>query len=90
MDVSFLNQLVGTSYQLKSVDVAEIIGHLRTEDPARTSRVNCPILNILGVRPHQVAEWTLMRDLDPPVDGSNLIDRLDFGTEPTVNTEDFA
>lgn len=79
MDVALLNQLMGTGNQLQTVDVAEIVGDLRPKHPSSTTSVDGPVLDILRVRPHQVAERTLMGDLDLTVDGPHLVDSLDFG-----------
>jgi hypothetical protein len=79
VDVALLHQLMSSSYQLQSVYVAEVVGHLRPEDPAGTAGVDGPIFDVLRVRPHEVAERTFVGDLDPAVNRADLVDRLDFG-----------
>lgn len=90
MDVALLHQLMGTSNQLQTVDMAEIVGYLRSEHPSSTTGVDSPVLDILRVRPHQVAERTLMRDFDLTVDSPDLVDSFDFGRESSMHTEDLA
>lgn len=89
MDVSLLNKLMGPCYQLQAIDVAEIIGDFGSEHPAGSSRIDSPILNIFRIRPHQITERALMRDLNLSVDGSHLIDRFDLWTQPSMDAEDF-
>lgn len=90
VDIPFLHELMGPSDQLQPIDMAKVIGDLRSEDPASSSCVDGPIFDILGVRPHQIAEWPLVRDLDLAVDGPNLIDGLDLRRQPAMNAEDLA
>ena len=70
--------------------MAEVVGHLRPEDPAGTAGVDGPIFDVLRVRPHEVAERTFVGDLDPAVNRADLVDRLDFGTKSAVDAEDLA
>jgi hypothetical protein len=76
-----------TSYQLQSVDVTEVICHFGAEHPASTTGVDCPVLDVLRVRPHQIAEGSLMGNLNFAVDGSHLVNGLDLGTESAMHAE---
>lgn len=87
VDVSLLDQLMSTGNQVQSVDVAEVIGDLRSEDPASSSGIDGPIFDVLRVRPHEIAERSLMRNLNLPINGSNLINGLYFRAESTMNTK---
>lgn len=87
VDVSLLDQLMSTGNQVKSVDMAEVIGDLRSEDPTSSSGIDGPIFNVLRVGPHEIAERTLMRNLNLPINGSNLINGLYFRAESTMNTK---
>jgi hypothetical protein len=87
VDVALLHQLVGAGNQLQSVYVAEVVRHSRSEHPSRTSCVYRPVLDVLGVRPHQVAERPFVGDLDLAVDGAHLVDGLDLGAESAVHAE---
>ena len=49
-----------------------------------------PGLDVVGVRPHQVAEAALVRDLLPPVDQPHLVDGAQLRREPAVHTQDAA
>ena len=81
---------MGSCYQLQSVDVTKIIGDFRAEDPACSSSVDCPVFDVLRVRPHQIAEGAFMGNLNLAVDGSNLVDGLDFRAESSVHAKDLA
>lgn len=81
---------MGAGNQLQSVYVAEIICHLRTEDPSGTTGIDCPIFDILRVRPHEIAERTFMGDFNLAVNGPHLVNCLDFGAESSVDAEDLA
>lgn len=90
MNIALLHQLMGPCYQLKSVYVAEVVGYFRAEYPSCSSGIDGPIFNILWVRPHQITERSLVRDLYSSVDGSDLVDGFDLGTESAMNAEYFA
>lgn len=79
-----------TSNQLQVIDMTEICCDLGTKDPSCTTSVDSPILNILRVTPHQVAEWTFVGNLNAPIDGSNLIDSLDLWAESAMDTHDLS
>ena len=76
--------------QLQSIDMAEISGDFRPEDPPCTTGVDGPILDVFRVWPHEVTEGSFVRDFYLAVDGSDLIDGLDFGGEATMHAEDTA
>ena len=76
--------------QVKTVDMVEVIGDFGSENPACSSCINGPILDIFGVGPHQISKWTFVRDFNLPIDGSDLVDGFDLRTETTVNTESFS
>jgi hypothetical protein len=90
VDVAFLHQLVGAGDELQPVDVAEVVGDLRAENPAGSSGIDCPIFDVLGVRPHEIAEGPFVGDLDLAVDGPGLVDGLDFWGESAVDAEDLS
>jgi hypothetical protein len=52
MNVAFLDKLMGSCDQLDSVDLAEIVCNFGSENPAGTSGVDGPVLDVFGVRPH--------------------------------------
>lgn len=73
--------------QLYSVDMAEVICHFWSKYPSRSSCIYGPVLDVFWIWPHQVTKWSLVRNLDLSVNCSNLINCLDLGTKPTMNTE---
>lgn len=76
------------SNEFEVVDVAEVGCDFGSEDPPGSPGVDGPILDILGITPHQVTEGPLVRYLDPPVDGPDLVDGFDFGAEAAVDAHD--
>ena len=43
---------------------------------------------MIGVRPHQIAEGSLVRDLPQPINHPHLVDGLDIRRQTTVDAED--
>lgn len=84
------NKLMCSGDQRNVVDVIEFGGDLGSEEPSRTSWGHGPGLDVLWVRPHKVAEWTLVRNFHSSVDESNLINSLDFWGESSMNAENFS
>lgn len=90
MNIAFLHQLMGTCYQLQSIYMTKIVSDLRTKHPSSSSGVNCPIFNIFRVGPHQITEGTFVRNLNSPVNSSNLVDSFDLRAKSTMHAEDLA
>lgn len=86
---SIHDKLVSTSHQIDVINVVKLAGHLGSEQPTGTTRRQSPGFDVLGIRPHQVAEGTLVRNLHSSFNQADLIKRLDIGRETTVDTEDF-
>ena len=84
------NQLMRSGNEGDVVDVIELGRNLGSEEPSSASWGHCPRLDILGIRPHKIAEWTLVRDLHSSVNQSNLINGLDFGRKSSMNAENFS
>ena len=53
-----MDQLVGSTNELEVVPMHELRSHLRTEQPAGTSRTNCPTFNVFGIGPDEIAKCT--------------------------------
>lgn len=87
MDITLLDELMSTGNQFKSIDMAEVIGDFRSKDPSSSSSIDGPIFNVLRVGPHEIAERSLMRNLNFSINGSNLINGLYFRAESTMNTK---
>lgn len=73
--------------EIDSVDVAEVVGDFWAEDPACASSIYGPVFNVLRVRPHEVAEWTLVGDLYFSIYCSDLVDCLYLWTQAAVDAE---
>lgn len=88
MDIALLHKLMGPCNKFQSVDMAEVIGDLRSEYPSCSSGIDCPILNVLWVRPHQVTEGTFVGNLNFSIDGPYLVDCFDLRTQSSMDAED--
>jgi hypothetical protein len=49
-----------------------------------------PGLDVIGIRPHEVAEAAFVRNLLPPINQPHLVDRAELWRESTVHTQDAA
>lgn len=72
----------------KSDDSAYLISNLGAEQPAGTSRTDCPGVHILGIWPHKITKGPLVRNLLVAFDGSDLVQSLDVRWKTTVDTQD--
>jgi len=84
------HKLMGTSDQAQAVNVIELGGDFRAEQPSSSSRADRPGVDVIRVGPHQVAVGAFMRDLLSPLDETDLVKGLDIGGKTTVNAEDLA
>ena len=84
------HQLVSPADHLDVVGGVELADHVAAEEVAGPSGRDSPPLSVLWVRPQEVAHRTVVRNLLLPVDGPDLVEGLDAGTEAAVNTEDLA
>ena len=57
--VSFLNQLMSTSYHRQTIVMIKVIHHSRTKQPSHSPMILRPSLNIFWVRPHQISKGSL-------------------------------
>ena len=71
------------------IDVVELGGDLGSKQPSSASGRHSPCFDVLWIGPHEIAEWTLMRDLHSSVNKSHLVDGLDLRREASVDAEDF-
>lgn len=62
---------------MQGLIATHLLCDLGAEEPTGSSRADLPSLNFLGIRPHQIAEGALMRNLLVSGDGSDLIDGAD-------------
>jgi hypothetical protein len=85
--IAFIDELVSTSDELKTVDMIKLGCNLVSKEPACTTGRNSPRLDILRIAPDQVAKSTLMRDLLGTSNDTDLIDGTDLRTQAAVNAE---
>jgi len=83
------DELMSASNQVEVVDVVEFRSDLGAEEPSSTSRGECPGVNLLRIRPHQVAERSFMWNLHSSFKEADLIESLDIGRKTTVDAKDF-
>ena len=82
------DELMRTGNKLKIVDVVELGCDLRAEEPASASGPNNPSLEyVFRVRPHQVAEGSVMRNFHTAIDQIDLVQSLDLGWETAVDAK---
>lgn len=86
--VAFHHELVSSADEGEVVDTAEFLGDLPTEEVPSSTAVDSPVIDILGVRPHEITEGSFVWDLDLAIDGPDLVDGAHVGGEPTVHAED--
>ena len=81
---------MGSGNQVNTVDVTKVVSDFWAEYPSCASGIDGPVLDVFGVGPHQIAEGAFMGNFNFSVNGSDLVDGLDFWTETSVNTESFS
>jgi len=86
--VALVDELVGAANEFEVVEMNEFGGDFRSEEPARAPRTRRPRVHVFRIRPDQIAEGALVRDLLVPLDRSNLVQRLDVRRKAAVNAED--
>jgi len=76
--IPLLRQLMRPRYQTQSIVIVKLIHNLTPEQPSRASTTACPCINLLGIGPHQVSEWTFSGYLNFPIQLSNLIESMNI------------
>lgn len=87
---SIHDKLMRSGNQGDVVDVIEFSCDFRAEQPSCSSWRHGPSFNVFWIRPHKIAEWTLVRNFHSSVDKSHLVDSFDFRRETTMDAEDLA
>jgi len=88
--VPLVDQLMSTGNQLEPIDMVEFRRDLVPEQPPRPTRRNSPGANVLRITPDEIAKGAFVRDLLSASNDTDLVEGADFGTQPTVDAEDFA
>ena len=73
-----MHQLVSPAYQLQVVVADELSSHFGSKQPPSTPGGHCPVVHLLWVRPDQVTERPLVRNLLVPLYQSDLVKRPDI------------
>jgi len=81
---------VGAGDELETIDMIEFGRNLVTKEPAGAARRNSPRLDVLRIRPDEVAECTFVWDLLSACNHSDLVNSSDLRTESTMNTQDLS
>lgn len=88
--VAFVDKLVRTGYQFKSIDVVKLGGHLVTKQPTGPARTDCPGVYLFRIGPHQVAKGTFMGNFLGTSHDPDLVDCPDLGAQTAMHTENLA
>mmetsp|Transcript_7059 Transcript_7059/g.14052 ORF Transcript_7059/g.14052 Transcript_7059/m.14052 type:complete len:213 (-) Transcript_7059:360-998(-) len=86
--VPFHDQLMRSHNELEGVLVVEGLRDVLPERVPGASRRNPPPVPIVGVAPHEVADWALVGDLDEAVQLLHVLDPVKGGGEAAVRAED--
>ena len=86
--VALHHQLVSAGHQGETIAVVECLRDVLTEGVSCSSRRDAPASPVIRVRPEQVTHGTLVWHLLESVQGADVIQRVNTGTETTVETED--
>eukprot|EP00961_Rhodomonas_salina_P141379 1903451-Rhodomonas_salina.2 len=76
--------------QLDLVGLVELRRDVSSKQVPSAARAQAPAVNVLGVRPHEVAHGPVVRDLLLAVYRADLVERVDGGRESAVDAEDLA
>mmetsp|Transcript_111600 Transcript_111600/g.326405 ORF Transcript_111600/g.326405 Transcript_111600/m.326405 type:complete len:216 (-) Transcript_111600:149-796(-) len=74
--------------EVNAVGLVELLHDVSAEEVAGTARRQAPALEVLGVRPHEVAHRPVVRDLLLAVDAADVVQRVDGRGEAAVDAED--
>jgi len=67
VDVTFLYKLVCTYYQIDFIQQIEMIYYFVAKDPSCSSGIPSPSLDVFRIRPHEIGQRALMRNLLLPI-----------------------
>lgn len=83
------HELMRTGDQLEAIRMVEILRYVLSEGEAGTSRRDTPSMTLVRIRPQQVTHRTFVRNLDLPVDLTNLLQRVKVRRQASMEAEDF-
>ena len=83
------HKLVCSADQVYFVLTVEFLDNVATEQVAGTSGADGPANRVIGVRPHQITHSAVVRHFLFPVDGTDLVKRVNRRAEATVHAENF-
>jgi hypothetical protein len=63
---------------------------LIAKEPTGATGANSPSVDIFGIRPHQIAKGTLVRNLLCARDDADLIDGADLGTQAAMDAKNLS
>ena len=86
--VALHDKLVCARDEFDGVGRVELCDDVAAEEVAGAARREPPPVNVLRIRPHQVAHRAVVRHLLLPVDDADLVERVDRGREAAVDAED--
>ena len=80
--------LVRARDELNGIGLVELLHDVAAKEVARPARAQPPPINVLRIRPHEIAHRSIVRHLLLAVDHPDLIERVDRWREATVHAED--
>jgi hypothetical protein len=88
--VALINKLMSPRNELQSINMVEFRGNLIAEKPPRATWRHSPRFNVFGITPYQIAKSAFVGNLLCSSNDSDLVHCADFGTQTSVDAEDFA
>jgi len=67
----------------------KFLSHLISKQPASSSWTHLPSFNFFGIRPHEIAKWSIVWDFNLSLNGSDVVHGLDVWRQSTMNAKDF-
>jgi hypothetical protein len=78
---------MGAGNQVEAIQVVELSRNFAAKQPTSAAGWQSPVLNVLGVRPHQVTERSFVRNFDASLKKSDLVECLNVGRQTSVDAE---
>ncbi len=86
--VSLHDELMRSGHECEPVAVIKRLGYVLAEGVARTPGWDAPAAPVVRVRPQEVAHGAFVGHFLQPVEGANVVERVDAGAEAAVQAKD--
>jgi len=88
--ITFHHKLMSSGHESETITVVKCLRDILTKGVSSPSGRDAPAAPVIWVRPEQVTHGALVRHLLQPVQGPDVVQRVDAGGEAAVQTEDLA